>query len=85
MQDPVLFSGTVKDNLDPFGRCTDAELWKALQLSHMAAVVGADENKLAMHVAESGDNFAEVAREAETEASPSLLSPLPSPLALPPS
>ena len=28
--------------------------------------------------AESGDNFAEVAREAETEASPSLLSPLPS-------
>ena len=30
-QDPVLFSGTVRSNLDPFDRHTDAELWEALR------------------------------------------------------
>ncbi len=29
-QDPVLFSGTVRSNLDPFDRHTDLELWEAL-------------------------------------------------------
>ena len=40
-QDPILFSGTVKENLDPFNRCTDSQLWKALEMSHMSVVVGA--------------------------------------------
>jgi ABC-type multidrug transport system fused ATPase/permease subunit len=56
-QDPVLFSGTVKGNLDPFGRCTDSQLWKALEMSHMDLVVGADASKLMMPVSENGDNF----------------------------
>lgn len=30
VQDPVLFSGTVRSNLDPFDRHTDPELWEAL-------------------------------------------------------
>lgn len=30
-QDAVLFSGTVRENLDPFGEHTDAEMWEALQ------------------------------------------------------
>lgn len=30
LQDPVLFSGTVRSNLDPFGKHTDAQLWEAL-------------------------------------------------------
>ena len=29
-QEPVLFSGTVRQNLDPFGRFTDGELWTVL-------------------------------------------------------
>lgn len=29
-QDPILFSGTMRDNLDPFQTKTDDELWKAL-------------------------------------------------------
>ena len=29
-QEPILFSGTVRQNLDPFGRFTDGELWTVL-------------------------------------------------------
>lgn len=32
-QDPVLFHGTIRDNLDPFGTSTDAQLWDALRRS----------------------------------------------------
>ena len=32
-QDPILFSGTVRDNLDPFKNHADAELWFALVTS----------------------------------------------------
>ena len=34
-QDPVLFSGTVRSNLDPFDRYADADLWEALRLVNM--------------------------------------------------
>ena len=30
-QDPVLFSSSVRENLDPWGRHTDAKLWAALE------------------------------------------------------
>nr|QFR37217.1 ABC transporter [Cyberlindnera americana] len=32
-QDPVLFHGTIRKNLDPFGTATDMELWDALRRS----------------------------------------------------
>lgn len=31
-QDPILFSGTMRENLDPFNQKTDDELWRALAL-----------------------------------------------------
>ncbi|KAH6579342.1 hypothetical protein BASA61_010315 [Batrachochytrium salamandrivorans] len=34
-QDPVLFSGTVRYNLDPFGTMDDADLWSALGRAHL--------------------------------------------------
>ncbi|KAL1635190.1 ATP-binding cassette transporter yor1 [Neofusicoccum ribis] len=38
-QDPTLFRGTIRSNLDPFGEHTDLELWGALR---QADLVGAD-------------------------------------------
>ncbi|KAI9335034.1 hypothetical protein DFJ73DRAFT_34803 [Zopfochytrium polystomum] len=34
-QDPVLFAGTVRSNLDPFGKVADADLWNALRRAHL--------------------------------------------------
>lgn len=40
-QDPTLFHGTIRSNLDPFNEHTDLELWSALRQSDL---VGPDEN-----------------------------------------
>jgi len=40
LQDPVVFSGTVRDNLDPFNACEgDAAIWSALRQTGMADTV----------------------------------------------
>ena len=38
-QDPVLFSGTLRMNLDPFDKFTDQELFDALRLAHLKEFV----------------------------------------------
>uniref|UniRef100_A0A3N7FQK6 ABC-type xenobiotic transporter n=2 Tax=Populus trichocarpa TaxID=3694 RepID=A0A3N7FQK6_POPTR len=38
-QSPVLFSGTVRFNLDPFSEHNDADLWKALERAHLKDAV----------------------------------------------
>ncbi|KAM7407376.1 hypothetical protein PAMA_003212 [Pampus argenteus] len=56
-QDPVLFTGTMRKNLDPFKQHTDEDLWNALQEVQMKAVVEELPNKLEMMLTESGSNF----------------------------
>ena len=34
-QDPVLFSGSLRLNLDPFNTCSDDDLWRALAHAHL--------------------------------------------------
>ena len=57
-QDPVLFSGSLRMNLDPFDQFTDAEVWRALELAHLKEVVETSLSEGLMHtVAEGGDNL----------------------------
>nr|XP_019945786.1 PREDICTED: multidrug resistance-associated protein 4 isoform X4 [Paralichthys olivaceus] len=56
-QDPVLFTGTMRKNLDPFRQHTDEDLWNALQEVQMKAVVEELPNKLETLLTESGSNF----------------------------
>ncbi|TNN23715.1 ATP-binding cassette sub-family C member 11 [Liparis tanakae] len=43
-QDPVLFSGTVRYNLDPFNNFNDEEIWAALEKTYMKDSVCSREN-----------------------------------------
>uniref|UniRef100_A0A7N9AKI1 Multidrug resistance-associated protein 4 n=1 Tax=Mastacembelus armatus TaxID=205130 RepID=A0A7N9AKI1_9TELE len=56
-QDPVLFTGTMRKNLDPFRQHTDEDLWNALQEVQMKSVVEELPNKLETVLTESGSNF----------------------------
>ncbi|EDV27235.1 uncharacterized protein TRIADDRAFT_22762, partial [Trichoplax adhaerens] len=56
-QDPVLFIGTIRKNLDPFNCYNDDQLWKALHEVEMGAYVSQLPNKLSNEVAEFGANF----------------------------
>lgn len=40
-QDPVLFEGTVRSNLDPFGSYDDSAIWLTLQQVHLDTAVSA--------------------------------------------
>uniref|UniRef100_A0A672ZSZ0 Cystic fibrosis transmembrane conductance regulator n=1 Tax=Sphaeramia orbicularis TaxID=375764 RepID=A0A672ZSZ0_9TELE len=56
-QDPVLFTGSMRKNLDPFNQHTDEELWNALQEVQLKSVVEELPGKLETVLAESGSNF----------------------------
>uniref|UniRef100_A0A669E0Y9 Multidrug resistance-associated protein 4 n=1 Tax=Oreochromis niloticus TaxID=8128 RepID=A0A669E0Y9_ORENI len=56
-QDPVLFTDSVRKNLDPFNQRTDEDLWKALEEVQMKSVVEELPGKLETVLAESGSNF----------------------------
>uniref|UniRef100_A0A8C2IMR6 Multidrug resistance-associated protein 4 n=1 Tax=Cyprinus carpio TaxID=7962 RepID=A0A8C2IMR6_CYPCA len=56
-QDPMLFTGTMRKNLDPFSQHSDHDLWKALEEVQLKAAVEELPNKLETELAESGSNF----------------------------
>ncbi|XP_060132447.1 ATP-binding cassette sub-family C member 12 [Zootoca vivipara] len=56
-QDPVLFVGTVRYNLDPFKDHTDDEIWQALRRTFMKNTVSKLPGKLEAEVVENGENF----------------------------
>eukprot|EP00597_Dinobryon_sp_UTEXLB2267_P008129 CAMPEP_0170089278 /NCGR_PEP_ID=MMETSP0019_2-20121128/23372_1 /TAXON_ID=98059 /ORGANISM="Dinobryon sp., Strain UTEXLB2267" /LENGTH=170 /DNA_ID=CAMNT_0010308001 /DNA_START=100 /DNA_END=612 /DNA_ORIENTATION=+ len=56
-QESVMFSESIRFNLDPFKEYTDDALWSALESINMKETVMNLPNKLAEMVSEGGDNF----------------------------
>uniref|UniRef100_A0A8B9KN43 ATP-binding cassette, sub-family C (CFTR/MRP), member 3 n=1 Tax=Astyanax mexicanus TaxID=7994 RepID=A0A8B9KN43_ASTMX len=56
-QEPVLFSGTLRMNLDPFEKYSDDDMWNALTLSHLHKFVSNQPAKLALECSEGGENL----------------------------
>ncbi|XP_072237117.1 ATP-binding cassette sub-family C member 12 isoform X1 [Leuresthes tenuis] len=56
-QDPVLFTGTVRYNLDPFNNYSDEEIWTALEKTYMKESISRLDGKLQAPVLENGENF----------------------------
>ncbi|KAL2087480.1 hypothetical protein ACEWY4_016308 [Coilia grayii] len=56
-QDPVLFAGTMRKNLDPFSEHSDQDLWNALEEVQLKSVVEELPERLESVLAESGSNF----------------------------
>ncbi|KAM7393766.1 hypothetical protein PAMP_020615 [Pampus punctatissimus] len=56
-QDPVLFSGTLRMNLDPFDTYTDEEVWSSLELAHLKNFVSNLPDKLNHECSEGGENL----------------------------
>lgn len=59
-QDPVLFKGTIRSNLDPVGEHTDAQLWDALHRVHMSSTLRSS------HVDENSDRTSDTGYGLDT-------------------
>ncbi|XP_078230310.1 ATP-binding cassette sub-family C member 3 isoform X3 [Callithrix jacchus] len=56
-QDPILFSGTLRMNLDPFGSYSEEDIWRALELSHLHEFVSSQPAGLDFQCSEGGENL----------------------------
>uniref|UniRef100_A0A669CWX1 ATP-binding cassette, sub-family C (CFTR/MRP), member 8 n=1 Tax=Oreochromis niloticus TaxID=8128 RepID=A0A669CWX1_ORENI len=63
LQDPILFSGTIRFNLDPEMKATDEMLWEALEIAQLKPVVKSLPGGLDAIVTEGGENFSQGQRQ----------------------
>uniref|UniRef100_A0A8C8FP16 ATP-binding cassette, sub-family C (CFTR/MRP), member 8 n=1 Tax=Oncorhynchus tshawytscha TaxID=74940 RepID=A0A8C8FP16_ONCTS len=63
LQDPILFSGTIRFNLDPEMKATDDMLWEALEIAQLKPVVKTLPGGLDAMVTEGGENFSQGQRQ----------------------
>ncbi|KAJ2749377.1 hypothetical protein GGI19_005691, partial [Coemansia pectinata] len=56
-QDPMLFAGTVRENLDPFNTYSDQDIWRALEHAQLADFVRTKDERLEFVVIQGGENF----------------------------
>ncbi|KAI9087145.1 hypothetical protein K1719_030909 [Acacia pycnantha] len=56
-QDPTMFEGTVRGNLDPLDQYSDQQVWEALDKCQLGQLVRSKEEKLQASVVENGENW----------------------------
>ncbi|XP_068448492.1 ATP-binding cassette sub-family C member 5 isoform X1 [Clinocottus analis] len=56
-QEPVLFIGTVRTNLDPWDQYSDSQIWEALEKTHVKEMIRQLPHSLHSEVTENGENF----------------------------
>ncbi|CAB4055241.1 ABCC4 [Lepeophtheirus salmonis] len=56
-QDPLLFKGTIRKNLDPFDEYGELAIWHALEQAKLSVAVSELEGGLETEVSEGGNNF----------------------------
>jgi ABC-type multidrug transport system fused ATPase/permease subunit len=56
-QDPTLFAGTLRQNLDPFSTLPDSDLWQALDRAHLKPHISTLPGGLSFEVLQNGENF----------------------------
>ncbi|KAJ3017159.1 UNVERIFIED_CONTAM: hypothetical protein HDU68_011823 [Siphonaria sp. JEL0065] len=56
-QDPILFSGTLRKNLDPWNKYTDEQIWSVLEKCGMKDVISQMDGKLDCILTENAENI----------------------------
>ena len=56
-QDPILFTGSLRNNLDPFEKYSDDQVWTALELAHLKTFVSSLAQQLNHPISEGGGNL----------------------------
>ncbi|XP_042479352.1 ABC transporter C family member 3-like isoform X2 [Macadamia integrifolia] len=56
-QDPIMFEGTLRSNLDPFEKYTDEQIWEVLDRCQLGDEIRKKEEKLDSTVNENGENW----------------------------
>ncbi len=62
-QNPVLFSGTIRSNIDPFGKFSNNEIWRALEQCRLKDSVESMPGQLDATVSEYGQNLSSGMRQ----------------------
>ena len=59
LQDPFLFSATMRVNLDPFKRYSNKQMWEALEVAHLKSFIASLPGGLNFEVNKGGKKSAE--------------------------